>query len=316
MNKYLLMILSIVLSILATWTLIPILRKKKYGQFIRQEGNQEHLKKAGTPTMGGLAFTLVFIVLSIATISYNKNILFVILTTFLFGLIGFLDDFEKITKKQNLGLNEKQKLILQVGIAFVLALLQYYILDVRIYNLDIPFVSMFVNVGIFIVPILTFIIVGTVNATNFTDGLDGLLSSVSIPVFVGIAILGKYTNPEITNTALIFAGVLAGFLVFNSYPASIFMGDTGSMAIGGAIVSMLIILNKPLYLVFIGFIYMAEVLSVIIQRFSYKKFKKRVFLMSPIHHHFELKGHKETKIVAGFTVLSIALTALTIYLAS
>lgn len=317
MNNFLISLIAILASCLATWALIPLLKKKNFGQQVRVEGIKEHYLKAGTPTMGGIAFTLVFLVMTALLTEFNTSILFVILTCFLYALIGFIDDYEKITKNQSLGLNEKQKLILQFGVALILVVLQYFLLDVNLGELDIPFLNSTLNIGIFALPIIMFIMVATVNATNFTDGLDGLLSSVSIPVFLGIAYMARDINPEITTSALIFAGVLLGFLIFNSNPASVFMGDTGSMAVGGAIVAMLIAINKPIYLVFLGGIYVIEVLSVIVQRFTYKKMnKKRLLLMAPIHHHYELKGYKETKIVASFMVVSSMLTLFTIWIAN
>lgn len=312
MNNVLIFILSITLTMLATAALIPFLRKKKFGQPIREEGNKDHYKKSGTPTMGGVAFTLVFLLSCILFIKFSVNILFIVLYTLAYGLIGFIDDYAKIAKGDNLGLTEKQKLILQFGVAFILLLLQYFLLDLDISKVNIPLLNVEVNVSIFIIPILMFIVVGTTNATNLTDGLDGLLSSVSIPVFLGIAYLAKDTKLDVATSAIIFAGALIGFLVFNSNPASIFMGDTGSMAIGGAIVAMLISINKPIYLIFIGGIYLLEAVSVLIQTIYYKKYQKRVFLMAPIHHHFELKGYKETKIVAAFTTASVILTLFTI----
>lgn len=312
MEDLIFMLLAIVLSILATGLLIPLLRKRNYGQHIREEGNKDHYKKSGTPTMGGLAFTLVFIALLMLSNKFSLSLLFVLLYTFLYGLIGFIDDFEKISKNQNLGLNEKQKLILQFGIALVLVSLQYFLLDIDISSIDIPFLSEPINIGILAIPVIMFIVVGTVNATNLTDGLDGLLSSVSIPVFIAIYFMAKDIDPGVAKSSLIFAGVLLGFLVFNSNPASIFMGDTGSMAIGGAIVAMIISINKPIYLVFLGGVYVVEALSVILQTFSYKKFGKRIFKMAPIHHHFELKGFSESKIVASFTVVSVMLTVITL----
>ena len=315
MNIILSTILSILLSIASIYFLIPFLKGKNFGQPIREDGNKEHHKKAGTPTMGGFAFTLVFILLTIITVKLNKNILFVLLTTFLYGLIGFIDDFEKVAKGINLGLTARQKLILQFLIAFILIIIQYFVLDINMGELDIPFFNKPLKIGIFAIPLLMFIMVGTVNAANLSDGLDGLLTSVSIPVFLAIAVMSIGIYPEITQSALIFVGVLIGFLVFNSNPATIFMGDTGSMAIGGAVFSMVMILNKPIYLIFLAGVYLIEALSVIIQVISYKKTGKRVFLMSPIHHHFELKGYKESKIVAAFQVISVLFALLTIYLA-
>lgn len=315
MNIILMMILSILLSAGLVWALIPILTKMKFGQPIREEGNKEHYKKQGTPTMGGLAFVFAFIIISLISIKFDISLLYVLIATLAFGAIGFIDDYEKIAKKENEGLNERQKLILQIGVSFVLVLLMYFTLNVKIYEIDIPFITRSFNIGILAIPLMVFIMVGTTNAVNITDGLDGLLASVSIPVFIGIFIISLPLNASVAYSALLFAGVLSGFLIFNSNPASIFMGDTGSMAIGGAIVAMMIIINKPLYLIFIGGVYMMETLSVIIQRIYFKSTSgKRIFKMSPIHHHFELEGHKETKIVVSFMVLSIVLTLFTMYI--
>ena len=178
-------------------------------------------------------------------------------------------------------------------------------------RLLIPFTNFYLPVSIIGIPIMVFIIVGTTNATNLTDGLDGLLVSVSIPVFIALSIIGKATNNE--TFSLIMLGSLLGFWVFNFNPASVFMGDTGSMAIGGAIVALAINLKIPIYLVIFGGVYMMETLSVIIQVLSYRhRNKKRVFLMTPIHHHFELKGYKESKIVAAFAVVSIVLSLISL----
>lgn len=315
MNTILMLILSILLSAGLVWALIPILTRMKFGQPIREEGNKDHYKKQGTPTMGGIAFLLAFFLVSIISIKFDLSLFYILITTFAFGAIGFIDDYEKIAKKENEGLNEKQKLVLQISVSLILTVLMYFTLNVRIYEIDIPFISRAFNIGILAIPLIVFIMVGTTNAVNITDGLDGLLSSVSIPVFIGIFIITLPFNISVALSALAFAGVLLGFLIFNSNPASIFMGDTGSMAIGGAIVAMMIIINKPLYLIFIGGVYMMETLSVIIQRIYFKSTGgKRIFKMSPIHDHFELEGHKETKIVASFMVLSIILTLFTMYI--
>lgn len=316
MNSFVLaMGMAVLLTIVGTKFFIPVLRDRKIGQPIREEGNKEHYAKAGTPTMGGLVFTLVFVVLTIVFAGFKAKSLIVVFSCLGFALIGFIDDYEKVAKKQNLGLTEKQKLILQFAVALVVVLLAYIFTKEDYNSLYFPFFKNHLNISYLAIPVFLFIIVGTVNAVNLTDGLDGLVSSVSIPVFIGIFVISRDSNPELAKSALIFAGALLGFLVFNSNPASVFMGDTGSMAIGGAVAAMMLLLNRPIYLVFIGGVYMMEALSVIIQVVSYKtRNKKRVFLMSPIHHHFELKGNKETKIVAGFMVLSTLLTLFTIYI--
>lgn len=307
------LILSIVLSIIATKFLIPILQRMKVGQPIREEGNKEHYKKAGTPTMGGLAFVSVFLLLSIFLIKFNFDLIIILISTLAFGMIGFIDDYSKVKKHENEGLNERQKILLQLGVSFLLSL-AIYLLKNNMGYLIIPFINKLVFLGVFVIPIMTLAFVGATNAVNLTDGIDGLLSSVSIPVFVGIFIIASVTNQTIADQAIIFAGALLGFLAFNSNPASVFMGDTGSMAIGGAITAMMILMNSTLFLLILGGVYVAEALSVIIQVISFKTTGKRVFLMSPFHHHYELKGHKEPKIVASFTLASIILTALTVYI--
>lgn len=315
MKYYLsLIFFAILIAVILVKIQIPIIKKLNFGQPIREEGNKEHLKKAGTPTMGGVGIVLAFLIVTIFRVKFDASVIFVLLSTLLFGAIGFIDDFEKVAKKTSLGLTETQKLILQFGVSFVLLTIFYFVLKVNIGDLIIPLFNVKISLGIFSIIVLTIIMVGSVNAVNFTDGLDGLLSGVSIPVFLGIFFIARVEQPNVAALALIFAGALLGFLVFNSKPASIFMGDLGSMAIGGAIVAMLIVLNRPIYYAIIGGVYLVEALSVIIQRAYYKKTKKRVFLMSPIHHHYELKGHQETKIVAAFTTVSILLSILTVLL--
>lgn len=306
-------ILSIVLSIFVTKYLIRLLQKNKVGQPIREEGNKEHYAKAGTPTMGGLGFGLVFIILTLLASGFSFDNFMIVISTLAFGAIGFLDDYSKVKKKENMGLNERQKLILQFAVALVISLIVYFAKEDMNY-LRVPFVEGMVNFGIFAVPIYVIALVGATNAVNLTDGIDGLLSSVSIPVFIGISMITLTLHSDVSSSAIIFAGVLLGFLAYNSNPASVFMGDTGSMAIGGAITAMMILSNNTIYLLILGGIYVAEALSVIIQVAYYKRTKKRIFLMSPFHHHYELKGYKEPKIVAGFTIASVILTALTVYL--
>lgn len=313
MSKEIILIISIVLSIITTKLLIPALQSLKIGQPIRAEGNKEHFAKAGTPTMGGIGFVAIFVLLTLVINGFSFDNLIIILATLLYAGIGFIDDFSKIKKKVNEGLTERQKLILQVGFAFLLSLL-FYLFRENASVLLIPIINVEVNFGIFIIPILMFIFVGSTNAVNLTDGIDGLLASVSIPVFFGIFVIAASRSQEISTSALVFAGALLGYLVFNSNPASVFMGDTGSMAIGGAITAMLMLMNLTLYLAIIGGLYMAEALSVMIQVAYYKRTKKRIFLMSPFHHHYELKGYKEPKIVASFMVVSTILTLITVYL--
>lgn len=262
--------------------------------------------------MGGIIFIISALILSLIFLPLDRlEVWIVILSTIGFGAIGFIDDFRKLILKQSEGLSPRGKIILQFGLALIISVLAYINDKDSIGSLLIPFTNTSIRLGIIGIPIMIFIIVGTTNATNLTDGLDGLLATVSLPVFITLAIIGKGTNNEIFS--YIMLGSLLGFLIFNSNPAAVFMGDTGSMAIGGAIVAMAINLKIPLYLIIFGGIYVLETLSVIIQVTSYRhRNKKRVFLMTPIHHHFELKGYKEQKIVVAFAVVSVIFCMITL----
>lgn len=308
-------ILSIILSALSTFAWIKISEREKIGQPIRKEGNQEHMKKQGTPTMGGLAFSLLFLILLLIFSGINRDSIIIGLSVIFFGTIGFLDDARKVRMKENEGLTPRQKLILQFALAGFLLIYAYFTED-KIGEQIIPFFNFRLKWGLAFLPILAVIIVGTVNAVNLTDGLDGLCSGVSIPVFLSLAFLAFMEGGEGTTAALaslIFAAVLLGFLFFNSHPASIFMGDTGSMAIGGGVCGILLVMNRLPFLMILGGIYFIEALSVIIQVAYFKRTGgKRIFLMSPIHHHFELKGYPEEKVTAAFTIISILLGLLTI----
>lgn len=305
-NIYLITIISIFLSMGLGKIFIPMLKKKKIGQNIREVGPQSHMSKAGTPTMGGIIFILTALIMSLIILPKNLETAILIISMLGFGAIGFIDDFRKLVLRQSEGLNPKQKLILQFVLAGFITVLSYINDKESITRLLIPFTDFYLPVSILGFPIMIFIIVGTSNATNLTDGLDGLLVSVSLPVFISLALIASTTENKLF--AIIMLGALLGFLIYNSNPASVFMGDTGSMAIGGAIVALAINLKIPIYLVIFGGVYMIETLSVIIQVLSYRhRNKKRVFLMTPIHHHFELKGYKEQKIVTGFMVVSVIL---------
>ncbi|KGF04315.1 phospho-N-acetylmuramoyl-pentapeptide-transferase [Anaerococcus lactolyticus] len=305
-NIYLITIIGIFLSMGLGKVIIPILKRKKIGQNIRKVGPQSHMAKEGTPTMGGVIFIIVALVMSVLMLPRNLETLILIVSMVGFGAIGFIDDFRKLVLHQSEGLNPRQKLVLQFILAGVITILAYFNDKDSITRLLIPFTDYYLPVSVLGLPIMIFIIVGTTNATNLTDGLDGLLVSVSIPVFVSLAIIAKTGTNQLFS--VIMLGAILGFLIYNSNPASVFMGDTGSMAIGGAVVALAINLKIPIYLVIFGGVYVMETLSVIIQVISYRyRNKKRVFLMTPIHHHFELKGYKEQKIVVGFMVLSTIL---------
>lgn len=306
-NYYLIAITTIFITILLARFILPELKKKHIGQNIRQEGPKSHYAKAGTPTMGGIIFILAVLIMNIIGNKFSLDTRILILSTLAFSAVGFIDDFRKLIKKRSLGLTAKEKIILQVFISLVICLITYFTNKTRITELMLILpLEKTVHVGLWGLPIMMIILIGTVNAVNLTDGLDGLASSVSIPVFLTFAILSE--NMENKVFAVIFAASLVGFLFYNSNPASVFMGDTGSMAIGGAVAGLALNMGLSIFLLIIGGVYVMETLSVIIQVISYKtRNKKRVFLMTPIHHHFELKGYKETKIVTAFTNVSILL---------
>ena len=308
------LLVSMLISIAIGKYIIKILVRAKIGQSIRDDGPKAHMLKQGTPTMGGIIFIISTLITLAIFKGYSHENILIIVSMLGFGLVGFVDDFFKLVMKRSLGLTEMQKIIFQIFMSFGLIYLASKVSAKPISMINIPFTDIEFNLGILTYPILTFIMIGTVNATNITDGLDGLATSVSIPVFIALAIIGFIKDSSLAVFSTIFVGSLIGFLVYNSNPASVFMGDTGSMAIGGALVMMALILNAPLYLVILGGVYVIETMSVIIQVISYKtRNKKRVFLMSPIHHHYELKGYKEPKIVAAFTALSIVFSILTVF---
>lgn len=304
-------IISIVSSILLGFAILPILRNMKVGQNIRKEGPKSHYQKAGTPTMGGIIFLLAALLMTLIFVPFNLNTAILIIATLGFGAIGFIDDYKKLVLKQSEGLKPKEKIVLQFGLAILVTILAFINDKESVFKMLIPFFNYSLPVSILGIPILIFIIVGTTNAVNLTDGLDGLATSVSLPVFITLFLISAKESSRIFS--IIMFGALLGFLLFNSNPASVFMGDTGSMAIGGAVVALAIIEKIPIYLVIFGGVYVMETLSVMIQVYSYRhRNKKRVFLMTPIHHHFELKGYKEPKIVAGFTIVSVILCLITL----
>ena len=299
--------ISFALTVLLCPIFIPILHRMKFGQFIREEGPESHLKKAGTPTMGGIVMLAAFTVSSLAYMLNESQIFPVILLTVGFGFIGFLDDFIKLAKKRSLGLRAWQKLGLQIVLTGYFA---YVIMNdyPELTQIIIPFTGGQVvwNLGILFVPFVFIAVLGTVNGANFTDGLDGLATSVTVVIAMFFAIFSLRVESPVYLTAMIMIGTLLGFLIFNTYPAKVFMGDTGSLALGGFVAAEAFMLKVPLFIIIVAFIYLAEILSVMIQ-VSYFKIThgKRIFKMSPIHHHFELSGFEETRAVAMFTVVTI-----------
>ena len=296
-------------SMLVTARLIPLMKHRQFGQFIREEGPQAHLSKAGTPTMGGIAFIIGTTVAVVASMfmkgSMTTEKIAILLSMFAFGAIGFIDDYNKVAKKQNEGLTPKQKLILQVVFGVALAI---YMMTKAGTAMLIPFFGKTVDFGIMYIPFVVFIEVAMANAVNLTDGLDGLAASTSSIVACTFAIVGMTVhggNEPMAVAGQAVFGALLGFLIYNHYPARIFMGDTGSMALGGVLSAMAIVGHMEWLLPIAGLIYVIEALSVIIQVTYFKKTGgKRVFRMAPIHHHFELGGWHETKVVRIFCLFT------------
>ena len=287
--------------------LIRFLHRLKFGQFIREEGPESHLKKSGTPTMGGILFLIGILAGSVFYISSYPKIVPVLFVTLGFGLIGFLDDYIKVVMKRTLGLTPAQKMLGQILITAVFA---FYMVNYSGLGTEviIPFTGgREIDLGILYVPVLFFVVLGTVNGANFTDGLDGLASSVTTLIAVFFTVIAVAAQTDVHPVACAVIGALLGFLCFNTYPAKVFMGDTGSLALGGFVVSTAYMLQIPFFLPIVAFIYFVEVLSVIIQVTYYKKTKKRIFKMAPIHHHFELSGWPETKVVSIFSIVTAVL---------
>ncbi len=300
-------IISFVITLILGALLIPFLRRLKIGQSIRKEGPKSHFKKSGTPTIGGLIF-LIALVITILTSGVINNDLIILLTATLgFGLIGFIDDFIKVVLKRNLGLRAYQKLIMQIILAVILAIYQSNT-SIAGTEIIVPFLNTTFDLGYLYIPFIAFVVVGTVNSVNLTDGLDGLASGVTLIVMAFFSLVAiKVGSESVAIFSAALVGGCLGFLRYNSHPAKVIMGDTGSLALGGAVVSSAIILNLPLILPIVGGIYFAETLSVIIQVTSYKLTGKRVFRMSPLHHHYEEKGWHETKVVIVFWIATVIL---------
>ena len=297
-----------VISVALGPIIIPFLRKLKMGQTERVDGVQSHLKKAGTPTMGGIIFLLSTVVTSLFYVKDYPKIIPILFLTLGFGIIGFLDDYLKVVLRRSDGLLPWQKFLLQVVVTavFVFYLLNYT--DVSLAML-IPFWSgHYLNIVWLAEPLLFIAVLGTVNGENFTDGLDGLASSVTIMVAVFFTVVSVGMNSGIEPITCAVVGGLMGFLLFNVFPASVFMGDTGSLALGGFVAGTAYMLQMPLFILIVGLIYLIEVISVIMQVTYFKMTHgKRIFKMAPIHHHFELCGWSETRVVAVFSIVTAIL---------
>ena len=300
---------AFVLNVIFCKVMIPKLAKLKFGQYIRPDGPSGHIKKAGTPTMGGIIILFSFVLTSLLFIGKHYESAALVLVTIGFGLIGFLDDYIKVVKKRSLGLNAWQKMLGQIAVTAIFA--AYLMLwrqspgQTQIY---VPFLSGYpIDLGFLYVPFLFLVMLGTVNGANFTDGLDGLASGVTVLITAFFLFAAWAMGSPVLPLAGAAVGSLLGFLLFNSYPARVFMGDTGSLALGGFVAAISILLKMPLFIIIVALVYLIEVLSVIIQVGYYKLTHRRIFKMAPIHHSFELSGWSETKVVTLFYIVTAIL---------
>ncbi len=314
MNGFYAYMISFVMASVMAPRVIPLLKKLKFGQTEREEGPASHQVKSGTPTMGGFIFILPVAVATFIIGGFHADTVIAVLAMLLFGLIGFIDDYIKVVKKRNLGLRAYQKIVLQLIFALIIAFLhlKYAEHGAAVY---IPFTDKLWNIGApLYIAFLVFILIGVSNSVNLTDGLDGLCTSVTAVVAFFFWLVSKEagaTGLSIFNAALV--GGCIGFFKVNRYPAQVFMGDTGSMALGGAVAASAIILHAPLILPFVGIIYMLESISVMLQVFSFKTTGKRIFRMSPLHHHFELGGWSEVKVSAVFVFITLIFAMIGLY---
>ncbi len=299
-------LIAFIVTLLIGPGLIRFMHRLKFGQYIREEGPKSHQKKSGTPTMGGVLFLAGMTVACLFYIPRYPKVLPVLLTTLGFALVGFADDYIKVVMKRNLGLTALQKMLLQFLVSGAFAVYMYFFSGSGT-DVMIPFTDKAVELGWLYIPIVIFVLVGTVNGSNFTDGLDGLASSVTVVVSIFLIACSVFLGAGIHPAASAMLGALLGFLCFNTYPAKIFMGDTGSLALGGFVASSAFLMKIPFLIPVIAFIYFIEVVSVIIQVFWFKRTGNRVFRMAPIHHHFELGGWPETKVVTIFSIVTAIL---------
>ncbi|WP_067922152.1 phospho-N-acetylmuramoyl-pentapeptide-transferase [Alicyclobacillus shizuokensis] len=282
---------------------IPVLHRLKFGQRIREEGPSHHQSKSGTPTMGGVIILLALIVTTLKFALNGPEMRILLAATVAFGLIGFADDFIKVVKKRNLGLTARQKVVLQIlATVLLFAMLWAHWRGTAVaFQVAVPFTDLAVTMGGYYVLFLLLILVGTTNAVNLTDGLDGLLSGCAAVVFAAYACYAFWhTEYDVALFCAAMVGALVAFLVFNRHPAKVFMGDTGSLAIGGGLALVAVLTHSELTLILFGLVFVIEALSVIIQVFSFQLFGRRVFRMSPLHHHFELAGWSEWDVVLAF----------------
>lgn len=301
-------LIAFALSVLMGPVVIPFLRRLKVGQTEREDGVQSHLQKAGTPTMGGVIILTSVVLTSLFYMKGSPKIIPIVFVTLGFGLIGFLDDYLKVVLRRSDGLFPKQKMALQILVTAIFAFYLMKFTDVPL-TLLIPFSGgKYLDIGWLAIPLLFVAVIGTVNGVNFTDGLDGLASSVTVLVATFFTVVAIGTKSGIEPITCAVVGALLGFLLFNVYPASVFMGDTGSLALGGFVAATAYMLQMPIFIIIVGLIYLVEVASVMIQVTYFKKTGgKRIFKMAPIHHHFELCGWSETRVVAVFSIITAIL---------
>ncbi len=293
------------ISALAGPLIIPFLRRLKCGQTVRDDGPAAHLKKSGTPTMGGILILFSAVMSAAVFLEEYPKIAPILFLTIGFGFVGLMDDYIKVVCKRSMGLTPWQKLFGQLAVTGIFAWYLIRYTDVSL-AMKVPFVpDRYLDFGMWNIPILFFIVLGTVNGTNFTDGLDGLAGSVTLMVAVFFSVVAIGTAGGIEPVTCAVAGALLGFLLFNVHPAEVFMGDTGSLALGGFVAGCAYMLQMPLFIAIVGAVYLAEVASVILQVGYYKvSGGKRMFRMAPLHHHFELCGWSETKVTAVFTIIT------------
>jgi len=301
-------LIAFVANIVLCPILIPYLVKLKFGQYVRDDGPKDHIRKAGTPTMGGIMIIISFLLAALLFLQGNREGVALVLVTLGFGIIGFLDDFIKITKRRSLGLRAYQKMLAQVAVTLGFVAYCFTLPGFSTYIIVPFFPHIYWDLGMWYAPLVCFIILGAVNGANFTDGLDGLAAGVTVLIVAFFLFAAWTLNNPVLPVAGAAVGSLLGFLLFNAHPAKVFMGDTGSLALGGFVAALAILLGMPLWLGIVALVYVMEVLSVIIQVGYFKLTGgKRFFKMAPIHHSFELSGWAETKVVAFFYVMTTIL---------
>ena len=320
--QIIILLTTFIISIVIALIVIPILKKLKIGQIERKDGPRSHLSKQGTPTMGGIIMLLAIIISMIISCIYYanekaeiiKNMIPLMIITIGIGLIGFIDDFKKLILKNTKGLKPSYKMLglLLISVIFVMYIVKFSNISTEIL---IPFTKSYINLPIWIyIPFSIFVILATTNAINLTDGVDGLGGSVAVIITATLTVIGTiFKVEEIVIFGSIVCGACLGFLIFNIHPAKVFMGDTGSLMLGGIISAMAIYLKIPLILIILALIPILETLSVMIQVTYYKKTGKRVFKMAPLHHHFELCGWSENKVVSVFSIITTIVCIIGIY---